>query len=433
MVLWLILALALLMFLAYRGIPIIIATIICSIFVLVTARLPIIEGLSVTYMTGMAGFFQKFFLIFLLGAIFGKIVEMTGAAESIAKSVINTFGSKYAMVAVVIATAILCYGGVSVFVVLFCIYPLAMSLFEKAEIPKRLFPAALLAGAATFSMTSPFTPSIQNIIPMKYLGTDTTAAAVPGTIAALVLAITVILYLQWQVNRARNKNEPFDISGNSEAAAALEVDVSKDLPNVWICLTPMAVLLILLNVFKVDVIIALGSGVLLAIILLWKYIPSIKVLWENIQKATGNATFSIANTCAAVGFGSVVAGTEGFKMAIDAVTGIGGNPLIAAGAATTALAGIAGSASGGLGIAMPIIAEHFLPLGVNAEALHRVVVMACGGLDALPHNGFVITLLVYSGLTHKQSYKDMAIVSVVLPLVALIVLIGLFFILPGWI
>ena len=108
------------------------------------------------------------------------------------------------------------------------------------------------------------------------------------------------------------------------------------------------------------------------------------------------------------------------------------NPLLAAGVATTALSGIAGSASGGLGIAMPIIADHFLPLGVNPEALHRVVVMACGGLDALPHNGFVITLLVFSGLTHKKAYKDCFVVSVLMPLIALMVLIALFYVLPGW-
>ncbi len=431
MVLWLIIALLLLMFLAYRGVPIIVATIFCSIFVLITSRMPIIEGLSGTYMQGMAGFFQKFFLIFLLGAIFGKVMEFTGAAESIARSVINTFGKKYAMVAVVIATAILCYGGVSVFVVLFCIYPLAMSLFQKSDVPRRLFPAALLAGAATFSMTSPFTPSIQNIIPMKYLGTDTTAAALPGTIAALVLAALVIGYLQREVNKARRNNEPFD-DGGAEVAVTVEEKKDKDLPNVWLCVIPMIILLAMLNVFKLDVIIALGSGVLLAIILLWKYVPSIKELWEHIQKAAGNATFSIANTCAAVGFGTVVSQTEGFKMAIDAVTGIGGNPLLAAGVATTALAGIAGSASGGLGIAMPIIADHFLPLGVNPEALHRVVVMACGGLDALPHNGFVITLLVFSGLTHRKSYKDCFVVSVLIPLISLVVLIALFYILPGW-
>lgn len=429
-VLLLIISLALLMLLAYKGVPIIIATIAVSIFVLITSGMPVIEGLSVTYMSGMAKFFSAFFLIFLMGALFGQIYEVTGAAESISKKVIGSFGPKNAMIAVIVATAILCYGGVSVFVVLFCIYPLAMSMFREANIPKRLFPAALLAGAATFSMTSPFTPSIQNIIPMKYLGTNTTAAAVPGTIAAIVLAVIVIMYMQLQVKKARIIKEPFLLEKLEHTNEAVESEVK--LPKLWQCFTPMIVLLVLLNVFKVNVIIALGSGVILAVIMMWSFIPSVDDLWKNVQKASANATFSIANTCAAVGFGTVISSTPAFQVAINSVTNLGGNPLISAGIATTVLAGITGSASGGLGIAMPLVAEHYLPLGVNPEALHRVVTMACGGLDALPHNGFVITLLVFSGLTHKDSYKDMFAVSILAPLVSLAVLIGLFYILPGW-
>lgn len=429
MTLFLILGLALLMFLAYRGVPIIIATIVSGAFILLTSRMDLLAGLTTTYANGMGGYFSKFFLIFLLGALFGKVAEIGGATESIAHSVVRRFGAKYIVVAIILAGAILAYGGVNLFVALFALYPLSMSLFKEADIPRRLFPAAYVSDVATFAMTSPFTPAIQNIIPTQYLGTDVAAAAIPGSISSLFLAAGVIWYMNNQVKKAKAKGEHFELR-NGEADSSI---ADRKKPHVILALAPMIVLLGALNAFKLSVISSLFLGVVSGLLCYIKYLPrSLNELWKHTAKATMDATTAIVNTSAAVGFGTIVAATPAFQSIITAVTGIGGNPLIAAGIATTALAGISGSASGGLGIAVPIVTKFFIPLGVNPEALHRVMVVACGGLDSLPHNGFVITLLTYAGLTHKQAYKDIAITTVLLPLLSLVILIILFYLLPGW-
>jgi H+/gluconate symporter-like permease len=241
--------------------------------------------------------------------------------------------------------------------------------------------------------------------------------------------------MQHQVKKAKEKGEHFVPRDTDKAVlneAEAEMKETK-LPSVIVALLPMIVLLAALNIVKTSVITALFLGIVAGLIFYYPYLPhSLSELWKHGSKASTDATTAIVNTSAAVGFGSVVATTPAFQTAITAVTGIGGNPLIAAGLATTALAGIAGSASGGLGIAVPIIKEYFLPLGVNPEALHRVMVVACGGLDSLPHNGFVITLLTYSGLTHKEAYKDIGITTMLLPLISLAILIALFYFIPGW-
>jgi len=430
MVIFLILGLALLMLLAYRGVPIIVATLISAAFILLTSGMDLIAGLTATYAKGMGNYFTMFFIIFLLGALFGKVAEIGGATESIAHTVVKKFGAKYIVVAIIVAGAILAYGGVNLFVALFTLYPISMSLFKEADIPRRLFPAAYVSGVATFAMTSPFTPAIQNIIPTQYLGTDVAAAAVPGTISSLFLAAGVIWYMNRQVRIAKEKGEHF-VAKDSENGNPI-VD-GKKTPHIILALLPMVVLLGSLNVFKLSVVISLFLGVVSGFICYFPYIPhSFKDIWQHVSKATMDATTAIVNTSAAVGFGTVVAATPAFQTIITAVTGMGGNPLIAAGIATTALAGISGSASGGLGIAVPIVTKFYLPLGVNPQALHRIMVVACGGLDSLPHNGFVITLLTYCGLTHKNAYKDIAVTTVIMPLISLLILISLFFILPGW-
>ena len=421
-VLLLIVGLALLMYLAYRGIPILIATLGAGVFVLVTAAQPILQGLTGPYMKGAAGYFQNYYLVFVLGALFGKIIEITGAAESIARGVLKYLGPKYVVTAVLIATAILCYGGVNLFVALFTIYPLAMSLFKQAGIPRRVFPAAYVAGCGTFAMTGPFTPAIQNVMPTKYLGTTVNAALIPGVIVALFQAAACIWYLQTITRKAIDAGETF-IPRDTDVRVE-----EKDLPAFWISILPAIALLVTLNVFKADVVVAIFVGAVVALVVLYKYLPKVNKLWDELQKAGGSGVFSLVNTAAAVGFGTIVGSTPAFKVAANALLKIGGSPLIAAGIATTAMAGIAGSASGGLGIALPFVKEYVLPLGVNAEALHRVISVACGGLDSLPHNGFVITLLTVSGHTHKEAYVPIFVTTVLIPLISLALLIPLLYV-----
>jgi len=248
---------------------------------------------------------------------------------------------------------------------------------------------------------------------MKYLDTPATAALVPGIITGLVIAILVTVYMQWQQRKAKAKGEVYTSSGIDDAATTLE---EEKLPHWLIGLLPLIVVVVLLNVFKFSPETSLGLGVLTAAALLFRNIGSSKKLFDALNEGSRNAVLVIMSTSMAVGFGTTVADSSAYPIISDWVANLGGHPLIAATFSTTVLCGVTGSASGGLGIAAPIMADQFLGQ-VNPEALHRIMSVASGGLDSLPHNGFVIAMLAYLGLTHKESYKEIFVVSAIIPLI----------------
>lgn len=174
----LVVALVLFSILAFKQISAIILGPVVAVFVIVMARLPMFETLLGPYMSAAAGYIQKFFLVFFVGALFGAIMDETRAAESIAQSLVKLTGGRWAAPVVMIITGLLTYGGVSGFVVFFAMYPIALQLFKSANISRRLIPAAVSAGAWTWSMNGPGSPSIQNVIPMRYLGTSSFGAGV---------------------------------------------------------------------------------------------------------------------------------------------------------------------------------------------------------------------------------------------------------------
>ncbi len=420
-VLVLLLGLVCLSLLALRGVPIVIAAFLSSLVVILLSGLPVLDTYKSVFMPGMTSFIANYFIIFLLGAFFGKIVELSGAAETIARTITGKFGEKYVAPGVIIAAAILTMGGVSVYVALFALYPISMSLFKRADMPRRLFAACYMCGAGTFTMTGPFSPAIQNVIPTKYLGTTVSAAAVPGTIAALFCAVLGIAYMQWRVNKVKVGGEHFvPLSGETV------LDENAKRPNFILSILPLVILIFTLNVLKFPIEGALLAGFLSGIVFYFPYIPKdFAFLVKSFYQAITDATMAITNTGTTVGFGKVVASTAAFAGMIPAVTGIGGNPLIAAAVATTCLAGISGSSSGGLGIATPLIGEIFLPLGINPQALHRVLAVSSSGLDSMPHNGGVVTFLNFSKTTHKEGYFDIFVVSVIITLLQTILLITL--------
>ena len=422
-VITIIIALALLTFMAFKGIPIVYASMISAlVFLIITAPTAVYTGISTHFMEGFANFVRANFLIFLGGALFGVIVEMGGAAESIAHFVVSRFGDKYICIGIFIATAILTMGGVSVFVCFFAIYPFAVSLFRQADIPRKMFVISYLAGGGTFTMTGPFSPAIQNIIPTTYLGTTASAGALVGVICMVVCAAMGMIYVHTLQARCKRKGEHF-----IPLPSDIVLDENAKRPSMLVALLPMIILLLILNALKLPVEVALFSGIIAAMILYFPYYThDAKEFLEKIGSAVTGAASSIANTSASVGFGKVLASSAAFASVIPVATSIGGNPLISAGIATTVLAGLSGSASGGLGIALPIVSEIFMPLGVNPEALHRVASIASSGLDSMPHNGAVVTFLNASRTTHKEAYLGIFMTTVVFTLCQMVLAMVLF-------
>lgn len=422
--------LGLLIFFTMRGVNIIVAAVISSVILALTGGLNLIEALTEHYMTGFTGFFKSWFLIFLLGAIFGKVMEDTNAAKSIAYWFQNKIGSKGAVLAVVAASALMTYGGVSVFIVAFCVYPIAVSLFKNANLPHRFIPAALVFGSISFTMTSPGSPEIQNIIPTEYFGTTPTAGGWIGVLGALMIMVIGGYALTMMVNKAVKNGEVFALPYKEDKQ---DEEKEEKLPNVIVALIPLMAVVGVLNVLanfiptNDAVLVALFSGSLVAWLLMFKYADN---HMNILAKGTENSLVAIANTCGVVGFGAVASKVPAFTAIVDGLTNMPGLEYAGLAMAVTLIAGITGSASGGLGIALPILAPVYIAQGLDPGAMHRISSFASGGLDSLPHNGYIVTTVQgVAKETHKTAYKPIFILSVVIPtfvLAAIVVLYTIF-------
>lgn len=409
--------LALLMFLAYRGYSIIWVAPITAGVVALMGGLPLLEAYRETYMSGFVGFTKSWFPVFMLGAIFGHLMDYTGAARSIAEWLTKMIGAKRAILGIVLGCAVLTYGGISLFVVVFAMYPLAVALFREANISRKLIPGAIALGSFTFTMTAiPGTPQIQNIIPTKYYNTTPTAAPIMGLVAAVFMFGLGYAYLVWREKKLREKGEVF---AEPKVKKEEKENTLKSLPHPLISILPLLSVILTLNLFEWDIVVALISGIILSML------TNIKLYQGFTTTISGGAVGSITaiiNTSAAVGFGTVVRAVPGFTKLTDFVLGIKGSPLISEAVAVNILAGATGSASGGMGIALAALGDKYYQLaletGISPEAFHRVASLASGGLDTLPHNGAVLTLLAITGMTHKDSYIDIFVTSLLLPLLS---------------
>ncbi|MCG6118283.1 MAG: GntP family permease [Aquimonas sp.] len=471
-ILVILIVLGLLIALAYRGISLLVlAPALATVAVLATMDGPLLASYTQVFMGAAGGFITLYFPVFLLGAIFGKLMEDSGSAEVLAGGIIERLGSQRAILAVVLSCAVMTYGGVSLFVVAFAVFPIAASLFRKANLPKRLIPATIALGAFTFTMTAlPGTPAIQNAIPMPFFGTSPFAAPGLGLITAAVMLGFGLAWLGWRSRklvhadygehadaafapdrdlRERSAGEGFDLM----ELTVLQPPVAR--PGLFIAVLPL-VMVIAINLLFTFVLIPRMDTSFLALPLygetsidqvrgIWSVVAALvlsvlvlvalnfrrlKGLKTSLDSGANASLLPIFNTASLVGFGAVIASLAAFLLIRDAVTGLGGdNPLISLAIAVNILAGMTGSASGGMSIALSTLGETYMQMaaaqGISPDLLHRVTAVATGGLDTLPHNGAVITLLAICGLSHRQAYGDLAMVAMVGPFVSLIVLIVL--------
>ena len=425
-------ALLLLMFVTLRGANPLVAAPICAILVAVSGGLsffPQAEAAVETanfvesYMKGFTAFIGAWFFMFLLGSIFGKLMEDSGAAASVAHWILGKFGSQRAPLAVVLACAILTYGGVSVFVVAFSVYPVAVGLFKEADLPRRFIPGCLAFGSATFTMTSAGSPEIQNWIPIEFLNTSPYAAWQESLVVAVVMASLGYFLLLRMIDKAIANKEAF-ISRADDPVQSLAT-----LPSPVMSLIPLLAVLGFSFWFhsslgKYALVIALFSGCVLAWLLNLKTLGS-----PGVAMGVGamGALVAIGNTAAVVGFGTVAQASPAFDLAVNWLTTLPGNELIGASVAVTTICALTGSASGGQSIALPAVAPHYLELGVQPDELHRMVAIASGGLDSLPHNGYVVTTIrAICGENYQTAYGPVAVLTVLVPLVGMIVALTLF-------
>ena len=470
------LALALLIGMAYRGWSVLLLAPAAALVAAGVAGEPMLAHWTQTFMPAAAGFLAQFFPIFLLGALFGKLMDDSGSVRAISAFMAERMGPRRAILAVVLAGAFVTYGGVSLFVAFFVLAPMAHSLFKAANIPNRLMPAAIVLGTSTFTMSAlPGTPSIQNAIPMPFFGTTPFAAPGLGVIASLIMMGFGMWWLgraeagarragvgYEDVSPATHEKAADDALVRERAVASHEFDPqemghgnrSTQMPAVWAAALPLVVVVAvnLVMSFLVlprmdvaflkeaqwgqtslagvggvwSVVVALGVAIVLVIALNRSRLTSLRDSMDAGANASALPALSVASL---VGFGGVVAALPAFAMVKTWVLGIEGGPLVSLAVSTNVLAALTGSASGGLTIALEALGSTYMQLayelGIDPALLHRVAVIGAGTLDSLPHNGAVVTLLAVCGSTHRKSYFDIVIVGIVGPILALVAVIAL--------
>ncbi|MFL6798446.1 MAG: GntP family permease [Xanthobacteraceae bacterium] len=469
-------ALALLIWLAYRGWSVLLLAPAAALVAAAIAREPLLAHWTQTFMGSAANFLAQFFPLFLLGALFGKLMEDSGSVDAIARFMIERLGTHRAVLAVVLAGALVTYGGVSVFVAFFVLAPMAQALFRTADIPRRLMPSAIGLGTLTFTMTAlPGTPSIQNAIPMPFFGTTPFAAPGLGVVAAAIMLAFGLWWLGRAEGAARKAGEGFGANADVVAAVVAQDEMirerattarefdpaeiergrrSERLPPVALAMLPLVVVVVVNLLMSLVVLPRLDfsflaeeawggtslsavAGVWAVVVALATAILSLVVInfgrlarLRESMDAGANASVLPALTVASlVGFGAVVASLPAFAVVRDFVLGIGGGPLVSLAVAMNTLAALTGSASGGMAIALDALGATYMRLaaehGIDPALMHRVAVISSGTLDSLPHNGAVVTLLSVCGTTHRESYLDLVMVAIVGAIIALAALIAL--------
>lgn len=449
--------LALLIWMALRGINILIAALTCSLVIALTNDLEIPKTLLEYFPFGPLGAFSfagKFFVLFLCGAIFGKVMAASQAANSIAQAITRTLGIQRTLWVTVAVCALLTYGGVVVFVVIFTMYPLGITLMREANLPKRLFCAAAALGSGTFTMTAlPGSPSIHNVIASNALGTDLFAGAGIGLLASVVMISLGMLYMQREWRIAQARGEGFEVNAQDLRMEQMAGEPGAG-PHWGMALLPIVVVLgvIMLPRLLLSSGLVAGEGIFSQML---SFSQSQPIIWPSLAlviatlvaillfpalrrntftllgQGADDSIMPLLNTAAVIGFGSVVTQTTGFSQFVNWVLSVDLPPLLSIVASVSVVSGIVGSSSGGLQIFMQTLAPKYLDMGVEPEVLHRIANIAAGGLDSLPHCGAVIAMLMIMGLNHKQAYKDIFVVTVLIPVIAVLVCIGVLGLMPS--
>ena len=465
-------ALGLLVWLAYRGWSILLLAPLCALIAAFLAGQPLLANWTQTFMSNAAGFVAQFFPIFLLGALFGKLMEASGSVEAIAKYLTERLGTKRAMLAIVLAGAFVTYGGVSLFVAFFVLAPMGHALFKAANIPHRLMPAAIALGTSTFTMSAmPGTPAIQNAIPMPFFGTNPFAAPGLGLMASAIMLGFGLWWLARAEARARRAGEAYDYGDPIDPAAAAADGIVRErattarefdpeeiargahaaaLPPFVLAALPLVTVVsvnLLMSFWvlpKIDasflkeehwgatslaavggvwsVIVALAAAI---VVLIATNFSRLTTLRATMDAGANAAALPIISVASLVGFGAVVASLPAFEAVKAWVLGLEGGPLVSLAVATNILAALTGSASGGLTIALDALGPTYMQTGLDPSLMHRVAVIGAGTLDSLPHNGAVVTLLAVCGSKHRESYGDVVMAAIVGPIAALVAVIAL--------
>lgn len=422
----LILAIIFLIVGAYKGLGALPLSLIGACIVALTNGMNLWDALSQFYMGGYAGTYSSYFLLFAFSGLYAKIMDNAGCTTIIGYKMIDWFGKKNVILVSILITAILTYGGVSLFVVIFAVGPIVFMLMKEADLPRSMIPGMIYVGAATFTMTAlPGSPQLTNIIPTSYIGTSMTAAPILGIICSIALFVFGFIYIKKETAKrvAAGENWTFPENYNTKN---MEVKDRSLLPAAWKAFVPMIFLIAFIIVggrFIADATllacIAMLLASLIAYILNYDHLKSFSIK-KILTDGLGDAIPAIGGLAAVVAFGTVVQNSAAFASIVESVLSLDLSPYLKGIVSTAVISGVTGSSSGGLRVMYQSMSEFFIASGCNLDILHRLTAIAAGSLDSLPHCSGLFLLLAYTGLSHKEGYVPVFVVSVIIPAVVVI-------------
>ena len=418
-----ILGIALLIVLVYKGLNLTVSVIIALIVIALFSGMNPYTLISNEFISGFGTYATSTGLMFIGCTLFGAVLGASGAAAGIAKvllKIVNLAPEKYrwfvAACVMTLINFILTYGGISGMVIIFTLLPIGKEMFEKLDMPWHLC-MLMTYGSASAAIWLVGSPQIQNLLPMDILGTKATAGLGLSIIAIVLGTIFWALYAFYCVRKAKKEDEHFLPTGariqQDPTFGEVELD---DAPNFIVSLIPSIVLIVLLNVFELPIAVCCFVGIIVTIILFYKRM-GMAGLKKSLADGITNCAAVVFGVCSCYGLGTAIQAVSGYEYVVNALYSLPGGSYFQFFIAITIMCGVTGSGQSGLSIGLSSLADHYLDLGLNANAMHRIGVIACSGLDTLPHNSSVVMCLNYSKLTYKEAYKHWLNITIIQPLI----------------
>ena len=402
--------------LVYRNWSIYLAAFIGTAVVILLNGIPFVETITTTYMQKFSLFVIGYYFILVFGSIQARIFAESGAALTIAETLTGFFLNDglseknkqlFSMLTIILLATLLCFGGIIAGVDMVLLYPIALVIFEKANIPKRFILGVMAGGAYTFGVTAPGSPQVTNMVAMNVLGTTPAAGLIPGILGSIAELVCVLFILNFLITRAKKNGESFVYHPDDKV-----YDKTKKRPTFFAAIAPLVLLWVLFNIFDIHIIICLIAGIFLSLILFWKYIRDKKIL-DIVNHGASSGVPMVMTVAAVVGFGGVVSTTEAFQSILNGILNLSLPPLVLLVFCVAVMCALTGGSSTGQLIVLPLIKDRLVGMGLKLTAIHRVSVFSSTMLDTLPYCGSILMLLPLTKMKLSEIYPPMFFATIV--------------------
>lgn len=415
-VIGLLLAAVIFVIIVWKGVDVFTSTILVSFIIILTSRLDWWSALGF-YAKGYVGFVEGNLFVLVIGAVFGELMGESGCAETIANVITEKLGAKRVIFSITFLSTVFVYVGVSGFVVLFVLAPIAAIMMKQAGYPYRMIPGIIFIGA-TCSAMLPYAINITNIMPAQYLGTSMGSAPILGWVAFIVSICIGYFYMVYAAKKAAIKEG----TAIDESKPVKIVPTRDDLPKFGIALIPLvlsvALVLGLSNLTQMDtnaiVVLSLFIGSLSIAVFCWKQLKGVRKI---LDKGVNNGISATMMAAAILGFSGVLQSCPGFQSVIDFAMNLDLNAYVTEFIGLNILAGILGSGTSAIAMFFEHLSDSLLAQGAHAGVLHRLAPACATGMNTLPNAGGMVAQLRWMNLSLAESYWYVFVTSVLAPMI----------------